>query len=157
MKRYAAANVLILIATIIIIITAQSSDGKTSEECLDIGFSKPDLNCATCAVVKSQFKELEKDCASCCTAAFSSAVLEISRNHMFQYPGVADFVTNRLGKFKKSNVPVEVKQSTDGGVEARILLLDKDGNAQQEMGLTSLLDGESIEDFLRSHLPHVFD
>lgn len=134
---------------------ATAADGLSADECLGLGFRRPDLTCATCRRLSAfRLDDLEGDCEKCCTRTedrdatkkYSRAVLEVCACKFGYLPQIEAFVkSSRPDQFP--NLSIKYLR----GADPVIKLVDDGGEVQEELNIKKW-DTDTIEEFLREHL-----
>ncbi|XP_064457133.1 selenoprotein F-like [Ornithodoros turicata] len=146
------AAVYILLASLII---AVSEAELSAEECLGLGFRKPDLVCSSCQrLSRFDLDILKDDCGKCCRQTedrdtakkYAQAVLEVCACKFGYLPQIEAFVkSSRPSKFPNFNIKYL------RGADPVIKLMDENGEVQEELNIKKW-DTDTIEDFLHQHL-----
>lgn len=134
---------------------ASASDVLSADDCLALGFRKPDLVCASCRGLSGfDLDILYEGCQKCCVQAedrgttkrYPRAVLEVCACKFGHMPQIEAFV--RGPKHKQfPNLSIKYLR----GADPIIKLMDDRGEVQEELSIKKW-DTDTIEEFLFEHL-----
>ncbi|KAM7305678.1 hypothetical protein ISCGN_015575 [Ixodes scapularis] len=134
---------------------AQALGDLSADECLALGFRKPDLACASCRGLAAFDLDLLRDgCHRCCAHTqdrdapkrYPRAVLEVCACKFGHMPQIEAFVR---GPKHKRFPKLSIKYLR--GADPIIKLMDDRGEVQEELSIKKW-DTDTIEEFLLEHL-----
>lgn len=133
----------------------QALGDLSADECLALGFRKPDLACASCRGLAAFDLDLLRDgCHRCCAHTqdrdapkrYPRAVLEVCACKFGHMPQIEAFVR---GPKHKQFPKLSIKYLR--GADPIIKLMDDRGEVQEELSIKKW-DTDTIEEFLQEHL-----
>ncbi|CAN7993574.1 unnamed protein product, partial [Ixodes hexagonus] len=140
-------------------------ESLSADDCLALGFRKPDLVCASCRGLSNfDLDVLKEGCHKCCTQTedrettkrYSRAVLEVCAckfGHMPQIEGKggASLVCAAFVRGPKHKQFPNLSIKYLRGADPIIKLMDDRGEVQEELSIKKW-DTDTIEEFLFEHL-----
>jgi hypothetical protein len=136
-------------AVVLLCCAQAAADDANETECRSLGFG-PSLLCTSCHKLGEFVGEsdpLVGECAGCCkeesdhaSVVYASAVLDVCRWRIAQYPAIQEFAESKLQDYP--NVQVTYTQ----GAPPNMFMKDADGNTVEEIGIANW-KVEHIEEF----------